>query len=268
MNEDSSFGTWMRQRRRALDLTQQELAKQAGCAPITIRRIEGGELKPSKELALVLLGKLEISEAEQDKWVRFARGVANQPSEQMLSIESPSAPSGNELPTGTVAFLYCDLVGFTPRYKLDPDSALDLLAHFDQLLHPIMEQFSGKVFNIHGDNFTAAFTDPLKAVEAAIYAKSSVKNEDWGKTGPIQITMALHVGQAKVHPGGRYVSISLAYLEPLRKHTPKGEIILSQAMADAVRAHLPKNIQLLKLGEYIVFKPDPPTIVYQLLVSE
>ena len=34
MDLDTSFGRWLRQRRRALDLTQDDLARRAGCAVI------------------------------------------------------------------------------------------------------------------------------------------------------------------------------------------------------------------------------------------
>ena len=37
MNETHSFGYWVRRRRKALDLTQAELAAQVGCAEVTIR---------------------------------------------------------------------------------------------------------------------------------------------------------------------------------------------------------------------------------------
>jgi hypothetical protein len=37
--EDLPFGMWLHQRRRILDLTQQELADQVGCARITWRRM-------------------------------------------------------------------------------------------------------------------------------------------------------------------------------------------------------------------------------------
>ncbi|MEP7357095.1 MAG: helix-turn-helix domain-containing protein [Anaerolineales bacterium] len=38
MNPDHSFGDWLRQLRRALDLTQEELARQGGCWAITLRK--------------------------------------------------------------------------------------------------------------------------------------------------------------------------------------------------------------------------------------
>ena len=40
MNPDNAFGQHVRQRRRALDLTQDELARRVGCAAITLRKIE------------------------------------------------------------------------------------------------------------------------------------------------------------------------------------------------------------------------------------
>ena len=64
MSESISFGTWLRQHRRSLDLTQKALADQVGCAEITIRRMEADEYKPSNELALVLFEKLGIPEPE------------------------------------------------------------------------------------------------------------------------------------------------------------------------------------------------------------
>ena len=39
MNQDISFGSYVRQRRREMDLTQEELARRVGCAAITLRKI-------------------------------------------------------------------------------------------------------------------------------------------------------------------------------------------------------------------------------------
>jgi len=86
MAESVSFGTWLRQRRRALDLTQQAFANQVGCARITLTRIEADTLKPSKELALILLEKVGIPAPEREQWVRFARGRSGLPSQNVPSF--------------------------------------------------------------------------------------------------------------------------------------------------------------------------------------
>ena len=79
MVEGISFGGWLRQRRRNLDLTQQTLADQVGCARITLRRIESDTLKPSKELASILLKRLAVPEGERMQWISFARGLSGLP---------------------------------------------------------------------------------------------------------------------------------------------------------------------------------------------
>ena len=101
-SEDLSFGIWLRQRRRMLDLTQQELADQVGCARITLRRIEAGVLKPSKELALILLERLGTPAAQREAWLRFARGLSGYPGS---STESPAIKPLTNLPTLWTSFI-------------------------------------------------------------------------------------------------------------------------------------------------------------------
>ncbi len=101
MSESISFGTWLRQMRRSLDLTQKALANQVGCAEITVRRMEADEYKPSSELALVLFEKLGIPEPERSQWVRFARGISSLPDP---ATSQPNKPSSN-LPVSLTSFI-------------------------------------------------------------------------------------------------------------------------------------------------------------------
>src|SRR5262252_3844560 len=61
MNEIISFGEWVAQRRKSLDMTQRELAALITCALATIKKIEAGERRPSRELAELLADPLGIS---------------------------------------------------------------------------------------------------------------------------------------------------------------------------------------------------------------
>jgi predicted ATPase/transcriptional regulator with XRE-family HTH domain len=103
MAETISFGAWLRQQRRALDLTQRAFANRVGCAEITLRRMEADEYKPSQQLALVLFEKLGISELEQAQWVRFARGLAELPTHQVTP--SPSREKITNLPIPLTSFI-------------------------------------------------------------------------------------------------------------------------------------------------------------------
>src|SRR5215216_569942 len=89
MIEEISFGLWLRKQRRALDLTRQAFADQVGCAEVTLRRIEAGTLKPSKELANILLEKLGVSETERPQWISFARGLSTFPTHTVPQAKKP-----------------------------------------------------------------------------------------------------------------------------------------------------------------------------------
>jgi len=48
MDGNASFGYWVRRQRKALDLTQAELARRVGCAEGTIRMIEADARRPAR----------------------------------------------------------------------------------------------------------------------------------------------------------------------------------------------------------------------------
>jgi predicted ATPase/transcriptional regulator with XRE-family HTH domain len=74
MDAERSFGDWLRQRRKALDLTQDELARQVGCSAITLRKLEAEERRPSKQIAERLAEVLQVAVEERPAFLRFARG--------------------------------------------------------------------------------------------------------------------------------------------------------------------------------------------------
>src|SRR4026209_536917 len=118
MIESISFGTWLRQKRRSLDLTQKAFADQVGCAEITVRRMEADEYKPSNELALVLLEKLRILEPERPQWVRFARGLAEYPDNQP---PSQVREHKNNLPIPLTSFIGREKEIETVKQLLTPE---------------------------------------------------------------------------------------------------------------------------------------------------
>ena len=69
----ASFGQWLKRRRRALDMTQEELAQRVGCAEVTIFKIEADERRPSKQIAQLLAQQLAIPPPDGDVFVKFAR---------------------------------------------------------------------------------------------------------------------------------------------------------------------------------------------------
>src|SRR5512136_1710399 len=87
-DEMMPFGIWLRGERRRLDLSRKALADRAGCAEITLRRIESGTLKPSRELANTLLEQVGIPASEHDRWIPFARGLSGYPNQPAGLLEA------------------------------------------------------------------------------------------------------------------------------------------------------------------------------------
>jgi predicted ATPase/DNA-binding XRE family transcriptional regulator len=86
-NKTFSFGYWLRRQRKALDLTQEELAQRVGYARETIKKIETDERRPSRQLAELLATHLAITMDERSTFLAAAR--AEQPADTL-----PLAPRG------------------------------------------------------------------------------------------------------------------------------------------------------------------------------
>jgi predicted ATPase/transcriptional regulator with XRE-family HTH domain len=101
---DHSFGTWVRRRRKALDLTQQELAKQIGCSPSLIFKIESDERRPSRQMAELLAEKLDIPAEQRSLFLKTARQEKSPdslnaiPPPSPLEAVSPQKPTHSHLP--------------------------------------------------------------------------------------------------------------------------------------------------------------------------
>src|SRR5262245_65205476 len=113
MDGNASFGYWVRRQRKALDLTQAELARRVGCAESTIRMIEADARRPSRQVAVRLAEQLAIAPADRDGFIRAAR--AERSADRLAPpVQHPSHAPGStapDLPSGTVTFLFTDIAG-------------------------------------------------------------------------------------------------------------------------------------------------------------
>jgi predicted ATPase/DNA-binding XRE family transcriptional regulator len=69
-----SFGEWLKRRRKAEGLTQEQLARQLNCSTIALRKIEAEERRPSAQIVERLAKIFNIPSNEQRVFLRFARG--------------------------------------------------------------------------------------------------------------------------------------------------------------------------------------------------
>ena len=106
-DQEPVSGDWLRARRKALDLTQSELAERAGCSGEMIKRIEGGSKQPSAALRARLLACLDPGTAPLpppavtlSTWLRAQRAAHDLTQAQLAAALHCSLPTIKALSSG------------------------------------------------------------------------------------------------------------------------------------------------------------------------
>lgn len=105
MDADNSFGDWVRRRRKALDLTQAQLAYCVGCAVVTLRKIEADERKPSRQMAERLVLCLKISPEEAVDVIALAED------KRLFRPQKPVKGSGESLSASNLPIPMTPMIG-------------------------------------------------------------------------------------------------------------------------------------------------------------
>ena len=90
METTASFGYWIHRQRKALDLTQQGLAERVGCSLAEIKKIEGDERRPSRQIAERLADSLGLPADQWEIFVECARGLRTV--DQLPLAQEPGQP--------------------------------------------------------------------------------------------------------------------------------------------------------------------------------
>ena len=73
MDSDFLFGAWLKQQRRARDLSREQLAGQIGCSISLLEKLETGERRPSRQIAARIALCLSIPAEQRDAFLAAAR---------------------------------------------------------------------------------------------------------------------------------------------------------------------------------------------------
>lgn len=278
MSDLYSFGAWVRRRRRALDLTREELAAQVGCSVVTIRRIEADERRPSKQLAARLADCMQLFSAEEHAaFLQAARGelavdrLAPPAALAKHSIGGGLTAAERDtatlpLPSGTVTFLFTDIEDSTQLWAQNAQTMGAAIAHHEAILRAVITATGGVVFKTVGDAIYAAFSSALDAVRAAVEAQRSIEAEPWGTT-PLHVRMAMHSGVVEER-NGDYFGLPLSRIARLLAAGHGGQILLSQTTQELVREQLESAVTLRHLGRYRLKDLTYPQHIFQLVAPD
>src|SRR3954467_4650593 len=156
-----------------------------------------------------------------------------------------------QLPSGTVTFLFTDIEGSTRLWERDPAAMRAAVARHDALLHDAITAHHGSLYKHIGDAVQAAFSTPAAALAAAVAAQRAIAAESWAETGPLQVRMAVHAGEAAPDARGDYHQVpALNRLARLLAAGHGGQVLLTEAVRRQLDGLLPTGVSLRDLGKH------------------
>jgi LuxR family transcriptional regulator, maltose regulon positive regulatory protein len=171
------------------------------------------------------------------------------------------------LPSGTVTFLFTDIVGSTQLWELHHEAMGMALARHDTLLRQAIDTHGGVAFKTVGDSVHAVFARAPDAFAAALDAQRALQQERWDSTGPLRVRMALHSGAAELREND-YFGPPLNRAARILALGHGNQILLSRATHDLVADDLPANTSLRALGDYHLKDLNRPEPIFQCVSAD
>ena len=172
----------------------------------------------------------------------------------------------NNLPSGTVTFLFTDIEGSTRLLQQLGEDYTSLLADHDQLLRGIFERYNGNIRGTEGDSFFVAFSSAMDALHAVIQVQQALAAHPWINGVSVRVRMGLHTGEPQISELG-YVGIDVHRAARIAAAAHGGQVLLSQTTRDLVHGVLPDDVSLRDLGEHRLKDLRQPKRLYQLNIQ-
>ena len=275
--ELSSFGEWLRRQRKALDLTQEQLAQRISCSTSALRKIEAEQRRPSEQIVEQLADLFHIASDQRASFLKFARGdqeaapTGATEEEASWRVSQPRESKPSSPPSGTVTFLFTDIEESTKLAQQHAEANPVLLARHHEILHTAIQAQDGYAFQVVGDSFAAAFHSASDALNAALNGQYLLHKEAWSPA-PIKVRMGLHTGAAQLQAASQafpylgYATIALT--QRIMSAAYGGQILLSQTARELVWEQLPSDVTLLDMGEHRLKDFLHPIHLYQVTAPD
>jgi len=167
---------------------------------------------------------------------------------------------------GVFTLLFTDIEGSTFLWETYPDTMEDVVrAHYDLVVASV-EGAGGRRLRFMGDGVVAIFTTAAAAVRAAVDAQRSLSDRSWPGIGELRVRMGLNTGWCHIVDGelfGRPPNLAAR----LESAGHGGQILLSDATAQACADALRADEHLFNLGRYNIRGFDQPVVVHSVVAE-
>ncbi len=171
-------------------------------------------------------------------------------------------PMAQELPLGTVTFVFTDIEGSTAlAQKFGADYAALVAEHFSMIRDEVAGS-GGVEVNTTGDGVFAAFPSAAGAVRAAGGIQQRMYAKEWPEGGDISVRVGVHTGEATVTDGD-YVGFEVHKAARIMAAGHGGQVLASES----ARLLSGSEFEYRSLGRHTLRGLENDEEVFQLILS-
>ncbi len=167
-------------------------------------------------------------------------------------------------PSGTVTFLFTDIVGSTEAWETHGDAFLPILQAHNAILQDSISRFGGFIVKMEGDCYKVAFSDPVAAAKCAVVAQAALHRYPWpADVGCLSVRMALHTGEPFMQAGD-YFGPPVNRTARILSASHGGQILMSADTFDRIENRMDEGTRFVDLGFHRLKDMGEPARLFQL----
>lgn len=171
------------------------------------------------------------------------------------------------LPRGTVTFLLTDIEGSTGLTQRLGDGYATVLRDVRALIGKSVREAGGREVDARADEFFAVFRQPARALDAAVWIQRGLQKREWPDGAEVCVRIGIHTGRTALTETG-YVGVAVHTAARVCSAGHGGQILLSAASYEALRADASGDITFRTLGRYALAGLDQPQSLFQVQATD
>jgi predicted ATPase/class 3 adenylate cyclase len=167
---------------------------------------------------------------------------------------------------GVFTVVFTDIEDSTRLWEKHADHMEDAVRGHNELIGSIVGDAGGRVLRLTGDGVLAIFLDASEALAAAVDIQRAFMGRIWPGVGELRLRVGMNTGPCRVE-GGELYGRAPNLAARLESAAHGGQILLSDATAEAARGAPRRGEQLFELGRYHIRGFDEPAVVHSIVAD-
>ncbi|HEX2193699.1 MAG TPA: adenylate/guanylate cyclase domain-containing protein [Candidatus Limnocylindria bacterium] len=172
------------------------------------------------------------------------------------------AAGPRSLPSGTVTFLFTDIVDSTGLLQRLGDGYARVLNDVRRHIRTAVRRAGGREVDARGDEFFAVFTDAQSAVVAALGLQRALAAHEWPRGARVTVRAGVHTGRPTLTDAG-YVGLAVHSVNRICNEAEGGQILISGATMAALEPDAATQAAFQSLGSRHLRGVREPVTLYE-----